>query len=285
MSEALPVPAPLSAPPEEPPGFWSLAGQQLRLCAQALGAGVTTAIESIDADLRRELLQMPVLALTVLGPRHVPIRALPDDGHRPLVFLHGLGGHRGNFLPMRSWLGLQGRRRGYAIGLQSGVDLMTLGRQLSTTIDQILTANRIPDGQVDIVAHSMGGVVARLALLEVATLQRVHTLVTLGTPHQGTQLARLGGTQRCHDLRPESPVMSALSVQLPWRGPTRLVCLWSRADPIMQPAETAMVEGAYDVVMAAHNHTDYLLRKSAWRAVHQVLHEDSPAGSSTGHDR
>ena len=285
MPDALPISAPPSAPPDDPPGFWSLAGQQLRRCAQALGDGFTTAIESIDADLRRDLLQMPVLALTVLGPRHVPIRALPDDGHRPLIFLHGLGGHRGNFLPMRSWLGLQGRRRGYAIGLDSGVDLMTLGHQLSATIDQILTANGIPGGQVDIVAHSMGGVVARLALLEVATLQRVHTLVTLGTPHRGTQIARLGGTQRCHDLRPGSPVMSALSVQLPWRGPARLICLWSKADPIMQPAETAVVEGAHGVVMEAHNHTDYLLRKSAWREVYRALHDEPVTGSDAGSDR
>jgi pimeloyl-ACP methyl ester carboxylesterase len=275
MSDALPALAPLSPPPENRPGFWSIAGQQLLRCAQAIGAGVTTAIESIDADLRRDLLQMPVLALTVLGPRHIPVRALADDGHRPIVFLHGLGGHRGNFLPMRSWLGLQGRRRGYSIGLQSGADLMTLARQLSTTIEEILTINGIPDGQVDIVAHSMGGVVARLALLEVSTLQRVHTLVTLGTPHAGTQIARLGGTHRCHDLRPGSPVMAALSVQLPWRGPTRLVCLWSPSDPIMQPAETAVVEGADGVVMAAHNHTDYLLRKSVWRVVHQSLHGES----------
>lgn len=271
MPDALPILAPHSPPPEEHLGFWSSAGQHVLRCVQAIGAGVSTAIESIDADLRRDLLQMPVLALTVLGPRHAPVRALPDDGHRPLVFLHGLGGHRGNFLPMRSWLGLQGRRRGYAIGLQPGADLMTLGRQLSATIEEILTVNGMPSGQVDIVAHSMGGVVARLALLEIATLQRVHTLITLGTPHAGTQIARLGGTQRCHDLRPGSLVMSALSVQLPWRGPTRLVCLWSPSDPIMQPAETAVVAGADGVVMDAHNHTDYLLRKSAWRVILEHL--------------
>ena len=271
MSEALPVPV-ISDTIDSDPGFWQRFGQQLYRCAVVAGEGITTAVESVDADLRRDLMQMPLLALTVLGPRMAPIRALSDDGQRPIVFLHGLGGHRGNFLPMRSWLGLKGRRRGYSIGLTPGEDLMTLGRQLSTVISEIIAINGLPeDAQVDIVAHSMGGVVARLALLEVATLSRVHTLVTLGTPHSGTQIARLGGTHRCHDLRPDSPVMQALSIQLPWRGPTRMVCLWSESDPIMQPAETAQVSGADNRIMKDHNHTDYLLKKSAWRVILDAL--------------
>jgi pimeloyl-ACP methyl ester carboxylesterase len=266
MNDLIHVPV-VTPPLDVGPGFWSRFGQQMLRAARAAGEGITAAIESVDADLRRDLLQMPILGLTVLGPRHAPIRALPDDGHRPMVFLHGLGGHRGNFLPMRGWLGMKGRRRGYAVGLRAGADLMTLGRELSAVIEEILEVNGIPDGQVDIVAHSMGGVVARLALLEIATLSRVHTLITLGTPHAGTQIARLGGTHRCHDLRPGSPVMQALSVQLPWRGPPRLVCLWSASDPIMQPAETAVVDGAEGCVMEAHNHTDYLLRRSVWEVV------------------
>ena len=267
MHDALPIP--VNTPDMDvSPGFWHRFGQHLLRGIRLAGDGITTAIESVDKDLRRDLLQMPLLGLTVLGPREAPIRARPDDGHRPIVFLHGLGGHRGNFLPMRGWLGLHGRRRGYAIGMTPGVSLATLGRELSVVIEEILAINGLSeDGQVDIVAHSMGGVVARLAMLELTTLQRVHTLITLGTPHAGTQLARLGGTDRCHDLRPDSPVMAALAMQTPWRGPARLICLWSASDPIMQPAETAMVDGAESRMMAAHNHTDYLLKKSVWKVV------------------
>ena len=271
MNDLLPVPA-VSPHLEPAPGFWHrLSAQAMRL-AHAAGEGISTAIESVDADLRRDLLQMPLLGLTVLGPRYAPIRALPDDGHRPILFLHGLGGHRGNFLPMRAWLGLKGRRRGYAIGLTAGSDLMTLGRELSAAIEDVLSINGLSDsGQVDIVAHSMGGVVARLALLEVGTMQRVHTLITLGTPHAGTQLARLGGTGRCRDLRPGSLVMEALSVQVPWRGPTRLVCLWSEADPIMMPAGTAVVEGSAGVLVEGV-HTDSLLRKEVWTVILRWLY-------------
>jgi pimeloyl-ACP methyl ester carboxylesterase len=266
------IPATTTTEVEQGPSFWARLGQALQAGSRQLSQGVSSVAGLIDADLRRDLLQMPLLALTVIGPRYAPIRALPDDGHRPILFLHGLGGHRGNFLPMRAWLGMRGRRRGYAIGMTAGVDLMTLGKELSSLIETILDVNGLPaDAQVDIVAHSMGGVVARLALLEVGSLARVHTLVTLGTPHSGTQIARLGGTHRCHDLRPGSPVMAALAAQLPWRGPTQLVCLWSVDDPIMQPAQTAQVDGADNRLLEAHNHTDYLLKVSAWKHILAAL--------------
>ena len=147
--------------------------------------------------------------------RHRPIRPLPDDGHRPMVLVHGLGGHRGNFAPMRGWFALQGRRRTYSIGLPDG-PLGELGHRLVETLAEVVEVNGLgPDEQIDIVAHSMGGLVSRLALLDVETTNRVHTLVTLGTPHSGTHAARFAGSG--------APATS---------GPTRM---WSSASPHRRP--------------------------------------------------
>lgn len=44
------------------------------------------------------------------------------------------------------------------------------------------------EGKIDIVAHSMGGIIARLYIQEFGGSARVHTLVTLGTPHRGSIL-------------------------------------------------------------------------------------------------
>jgi hypothetical protein len=98
----------------------------------------------------------------------------------------------------------------------------------------------------------MGGLVARLALRDPATTARVATLVTLGTPHLVTYAARFGATQNVLDLRPGSPAMTELHLQLPWRGPPhqpRLVALWSPADVLLLPAEAARAPGADAVEM------------------------------------
>lgn len=47
-------------------------------------------------------------------------------------------------------------------------------------------SKNIPSGQFDIVAHSMGGIVAKLWMAEHGGAPRVGTFVTMGTPYQGS---------------------------------------------------------------------------------------------------
>jgi len=265
-------PAADDTPATEPPviagpSFWNVLGKGVR----AAGKGLASAYNAVDPDVRKDLARAPLLGLTLLTAKHRPIRALPDDGHRPLLFIHGLGGHRGNFAPMRGWLALRGRRRTYSLGLPDD-PLAHLGERLTETIAELTAVNQLgPDDRIDIVAHSMGGLVSRLALLDVDITNRVHTLVTLGTPHSGTHAARFAGSGRARDLRPDSHVLDRLASQAPWSGPTRLVCLWSRADPLMQPAETARMPGAEHVELPDMTHLQYLLDRRAWHAVRDAL--------------
>lgn len=218
--------------------------------------------------------QLPLLGLTMLSPRRAPIEALPDDGHRrPVLLVHGLGGHRGNFLPMQTWLRFAaGRRRTYAWGLTPGRSIEALAAELPAFLDEVLRANGLPaDAQVDVVAHSMGGLVARCALEEPTIARRVATLVTLGTPHGGSVAARYVPTALHRALRPESPLMTRLTSQTPWAHPTRLVCFWSRSDLLLHPATTARVEGAENHELDGTTHYGYLLRPGCWRRVHDVL--------------
>jgi len=280
--EQAPPPAPVSAPATREPGptVWSRIGSGVAAAARATGRTVAAAYDAVDPDARRHVAQLPLLGLTMLSPRRRPPTPLPDDGHRPIVFVHGLGGHRGNFAPMQLWLRLRGRRRLYGVGLESGVRVEALGAHLSAFVDEVLAVNDLPPGaQVDVVAHSMGGLVARCALERPATARRVASLVTLGTPHGGTHAARFGATHHTLALRPDSPLMRRLSHQVPWRLPTRLVCYWSQADVLLLPASTACVEGADNREVASVTHYGYLLRPSCWRRVETAL---APPPSRSG---
>ena len=72
------------------------------------------------------------------------------------------------------------------------VDLRTQAERLNEVLKDV--ARRHPGVPVDIIAHSQGGVIARQALAyeydrNDSTLPRVANLVTLATPHQGTDAA------------------------------------------------------------------------------------------------
>ncbi len=267
-------PVPSEPPPDLVAGFWTRVGQGAWTVACAVGRGFATAYNAVDPDVRRDLAQMPAMAVTLLVPGFKAPAALVDDGCRPVIFVHGLGGHRGNFLFHHGWLRTRGRRRCYAVGFPEGGRLPELGRQLADYVQQVLEVNGLPeDAQVDLVAHSMGGIISRLAVDELGTASRVHTLVTLGSPHRGTHAARWAGTDHTLDLRPDSELMTRLHDQEPWNRSPRLVCFWSTSDPMMQPAETAQVDGADNRMLPGMSHIDYLLKPRAWKAVAEVLGE------------
>lgn len=248
-----------------------LVGRQVGRAAVQASKAAAQAWDAVDPDLLRHAAQLPVMGLTLLGPSHRPLAPLPDDGYRPILFVHGLGGHRSNFAPMRLWFRLHGRSRTYAVGFRPELTLDEMAIQLRVAIAEALTGNGLaPEAQVDLVSHSMGGIIARLALEDAATAQRVAHLVTLGTPHAGTQAARFARTPHIRDLRPDSAIMARLATQLPWRGPP-LTSLWSHSDLLLLPASTALVEGAENIEMPAFTHYSYLLDVASARRVFASL--------------
>jgi pimeloyl-ACP methyl ester carboxylesterase len=58
-------------------------------------------------------------------------------------------------------------------------------RESARQLHEFVTKN-IPSGSLDLITHSMGGIVAKLWMAEYHGAPRVSTLVTLGTPHRGS---------------------------------------------------------------------------------------------------
>ncbi len=249
-----------------------------------VGHRVADAWRAVDPDLRWHLAQLPLVGLTLLGRGSASPLPLPDDGHRPVIFVHGLGGSPGNFLPMRTYFRLHGRGRTYAPAFAGGESLDQMAAHLARYLDEVVGVNGLsPDTAVDVVAHSMGGLVARLAV-DLAP-RRIATLVTLGTPHGGSHLARYGHTARSLDLRPDSEVLARLARQLPWRGPPdvpRAIAFWSGADVIVLPAASACLDGARNLELPGSTHYGYLIHPAAWARVFDALDlsaaDASPAG-------
>src|SRR6185503_21121555 len=109
---------------------------------------------------------------------------------RPVLLVHGIGDNRSAFSILRRTL----RRRGY--GRISTVnyspltsDIRKAAASLAGQVDRVCQQTGYE--QVFLIGHSLGGIIARYYVQCAGGDQRVHTLVTLGSPHAGTQLARL----------------------------------------------------------------------------------------------
>ena len=243
-------------------------GRALGAAGAFVGRKVADGYRAIDPDVGRHVAQIPLLASTLLGARAAEVEAAPDDGHPPLVFVHGLGGSRGDFLLMSWYLATLGRKRSYRVAFDTGASIEERGAWLATYLREVLAVNDAD--QVDVVAHSLGGVAARVALTDPDIASRVRVLITLGSPHGGTYPARYGNTETLRELRPDSQLVARLK-SAGWPEGVRGVTFWSRADLFVLPPESAAVEGTERIELTPFTHYSYLISPKSWVAVARAL--------------
>ena len=262
-----------AAPPRT--GGWARVGAAIGKAAMGAGKAVADAARAIDPDLRRHFAQMPLMAFSYLTAGETPVVAQPDDSHRTVVFVHGLGGRRGNFLAMATWFHLQGRKRRYAVGMGDLGSIPEKAQRLGAFLQEVARVNELGEASIDIVAHSLGGVVTRVALEDPKVRELIARLVTLGSPHGGTHTARYLATDVVRALRPDSETIAeTLRGQTPWpKGPgwPELTCLWSDADMLIVPARSATVEGANNILLEGVTHLGFLLEPRAFRTTLSAL--------------
>lgn len=120
--------------------------------------------------------------------------------------------------------------------------------------------------QIDLVCHSMGGVVAGLYVNQMRGHESVRRMVTLGTPWHGTRVAYFGLRRQTRDLTPDAP---ALPQARPPRVP--LTSIWSTHDEIVWPSRSSVVLGADHVDLTHIGHLDLTRHPRALRAVAEAL--------------
>jgi pimeloyl-ACP methyl ester carboxylesterase len=185
-----------------------------------------------------------------LGAGHsVPATQISDaatgtdtpDPHPPVLLLHGFVDNRSAFTLLRRSLLRNGWTRVQAVNYSPLTpDIRTAAEQLGAHVERACAQSG--RDQVDIVAHSLGGLIARYYVQRLGGDARVRTLVTLGTPHSGTRaVPALVPHPLARQMRPGSAVLTDLAGAA--KGcRTRFVAFWSDLDQLMIPVEAARLE-------------------------------------------
>lgn len=161
----------------------------------------------------------------------------------PILLVHGIGDNRSTF----TVLGRALRRRGFGTvhgvnyGFLTGFtgDLRAAARQLGREVERV--CDETGAEQVHVVGHSLGGVLARYYVQRLGGHARVHTLVTLGSPHRGTLTAYLLPTPVTRQLRPDAELVAELAEPAPGCR-TRFLVVWSELDQMVVPQRNARLE-------------------------------------------
>ncbi len=157
----------------------------------------------------------------------------------PVVLLHGFAMNRTNWI----FLGRRLARRGigplYGTSYFSPQSVRHSAEHLARFVERV--REREGCERVDIVAHSLGGVVARYYLQRLDGAKHVGRLVTIGSPHNGTAVARLGALiPSALETRRDSAFFAELGPLVAAEG-LQITSVWSHADAIIEPPESASV--------------------------------------------
>ncbi|MEU1294021.1 alpha/beta fold hydrolase [Streptomyces sp. NPDC005840] len=213
---------------------------------------------------------------------------LPVPAGTPVVLLHGFIDNRSVFVLLRRSLARHGRRQLTSLNYSPlTCDIRTAAELLGRHIEEICARTGSP--RVDVVGHSLGGLIARYYAQRLGGDRRVRTLVTLGTPHSGTRVAPLANAHPIvRQMRPGSDLLTELAAPAPGCR-TRFVGFWSDLDHLMDPPETARVDHpdllAWNVRVSGIGHLALPVHPAVAAGVRQALDlAESEAGSDARTD-
>ncbi|MDI3385676.1 alpha/beta fold hydrolase [Streptomyces sp. B-S-A8] len=257
-------------------------GQHLRFSTALLKA---SALEL--AILAGHLLLYPsgIRRERVPQARAEPVRLPSATAERPVLLLHGFIDNRSVFVLLRRTLAKEGRQHLMSLNYSPlTYDIREAAERLGRHVEEI--CERTGQPVVDIVGHSLGGLIARYYVQRLGGDLRVRTLVTLGSPHGGTDVVPLMSAHPIvRQMRPDSDVIEELKEPAPHCG-TRFVSFWSDLDTVMSPLETAAVDHpdlrAQNVRVAGIGHLALPVHPAVTSGVRQAIDSDEAPARSAG---
>ena len=213
----------------------SLSPARRRLVLVA-GAGALAAVVALTAVL--------VVRTTTGG-----VTPVAQDQPGPVLLVSGYGGSTRALAPLRDVLVAAGRDVVVVPAVGGGTG--DIDAQAAALDDQAASAmRRFGATSVDVVGYSAGGVVARDWVRDHDGAGTARRVLSIGSPQHGTSVAELalgiGGRcpVACRQLEPDSDLLRGLNARDETPAGPAFVSVWSEADEVVVPADSARLSGA-----------------------------------------
>ncbi|HEX7888587.1 MAG TPA: alpha/beta fold hydrolase [Ramlibacter sp.] len=189
-----------------------------------------------------------------------------------VVLVHGFMCNRGFWTPWMRML----RQRGHpyvAVNLEpvfTGIE--DYARTIDDAVCQLTEATRSPPV---LVCHSMGGLAARAWWRSTRGNRSVARIVTIGTPHRGTWLARFSRRPNGRQMQLQSAWLEQLSAHEAGQPLPVTTCWYSNCDNVVFPASTATLPLADNRFVPGRAHVDLAFDETVMRGTLALLTETS----------
>jgi len=194
------------------------------------------------------------------------------QGRRGVVFVHGFFCNRGLWTPWLRRVQADGRAF-VAVNLEpvfGSID--DYAPQIDEAVSKVTDVTGLPPL---LVCHSMGGLAVRAWLKRMRAESRVFHVVTIGTPHRGTWLARFGHGHNGRQMRLRSDWQTQLDHDMPANRHALFTCWHSNCDNIVFPTSTATLPGADNRLLRGAAHVQMAFLPEVMDATLALLERES----------
>lgn len=179
----------------------------------------------------------------------------------PVIFVHGYTGSASSFDTMKQWLISAGWPENRLFAIQysntTGSNVQN-ANELSQFVNQVLKKTKA--NKVDIIAHSMGGLSTRYYIKNLGGASKVNDVITLGSPHHGTNTAYWGWfTPGAQEMMPDSTFLQNLNNGDETPGAdVQYTSIYSSSDEVINPYTSSILTGAKNVEVSGVSHSGLL---------------------------
>jgi triacylglycerol lipase len=170
----------------------------------------------------------------------------------PVIVVPGYGGTASDLDPLVAQLRHEGRKVVAFEPTQGGTgDLRMQARRLADLATSVM--EKAGAESVDVVGYSAGGVIARLYVRDEGGASVVRRVLTLGSPHHGTEVAALaqdvagGCPTACEQLATGSDLLRRLNAGDETPAGPRWITVRTDRDRTVTPTDSAELEGALNI--------------------------------------
>jgi len=190
-----------------------------------------------------------------IAPRDPP---QAEPGVLPVLFVHGIYCNAGIWHRQLAFLRRRRVPNLFAVNLEpplAGID--HFATQLAARAEEACHA--AGTRQLVIVAHSMGGLAARAWIARLGGAGRVARLVTIGSPHHGSERVRRAPGRCAADMAPGGDWLAQLESDEKRASRVPVISIFSLADELVVPAQSGHLEGARNIPLERLGHLEMLL--------------------------
>ena len=219
-------------------------------------------LDSLSPQRRRLVLlaALAVLLAALVAVSVVVVRvtagtdAVSQDEPGPVLLVSGYGGSTRSLGPLRQALEDEGRDVVVVPAVGGGTgDIAEQADALDGVADEAM--KRFDAASVDVVGYSAGGVVAREWVRHADGAGKARRVLSVGSPQHGTTVAELAVgiagqcPTACRQLEPDSDLLRALNARDETPNGPRFISVWSDADEVVVPPDSALLDGALNLTV------------------------------------